>query len=971
MRFRRLHLLLAAVLLSTSLCAQVFGGNPPSLKWRQLNTDTARIIFPTGLDSQAQYVAAIVHRLALTTRPTIGPRQRKIDIVLQNQTTIANGYVGLAPFRSEFQLTPEQNSFDLGSLPWPAMLAIHEYRHVQQYNNFRVGLSGAFYYLFGEGGQAFANSLAVPNWFWEGDAVYQETLVSDQGRGRLPWFFDGYRSLWAGNKTWSWMKLRNGSFRDYVPDHYPLGYMLIAYGRERYGDDFWRKVSHDAAAFHGLFYPLQGAIKRYAGVSFPQFRRDALDYFSGPLQPGLRRGVENPAPGASAAFETAAADSFARAHKHFVAHEEYPQFLDANRLVYARSSYKRIPAFYIRDWSTGAETRVINRAVSIDNYFSLRNGRIVYSAYETDPRWGWRDYGVIHLLNTATGDDRRLTTRTRLFAPDISPDGATIVAVEEAADGACHLRLLDSTGAVLWQLPNPDNLFYTYPKFDPASGGIVTAVRNRKGEMSLALVDSGRTGTTRYLLPFSYQVIGFPAVSGDTIWFSAARDGQDRIYGWVNGQLFRVRLPHGDTRTGQYEFQQGPGGRVAWNTFTAAGFWLDTATATSLRLEPVAAADWVHTLPVQRIDSLKKGPAGLLDQIAPAGYPATKYPLASHLINFHSWRPYINDPDYQLSLVSDNILNTFETQIYGDYNRNEQYKQAGVTATYGGFYPFIDAGWNYTFDRNALYGGRKVYWNESETHAGFSIPLSWTRGRGLTSLQFGSDIVYNQRTFTGAFKDSFNSRGFAYIDPYISFVHQSQQAQMQIAPRFAQVLTLSYSSAVTPFTSHQFLASGFLYLPGVAYTHSLLLAAAFQQRDTLGNARFSNGFPFSRGYSAENFYRLWRVSGNYQLPLFYPDWGFGDIVYFLRVRANLYYDYTHAMDFYTSGRVFNANFRSFGSEVYFDTKWWNQLAVSFGIRYSHLLDPDFEGRGPNQWELILPLNLLSQGYSGHAVKPTP
>jgi hypothetical protein len=36
------------------------------------------------------------------------------------------------------------------------------------------------------------------------------------------------------------------------------------------------------------------------------------------------------------------------------------------------------------------------------------------------------------------------------------------------------------------------------------------------------------------------------------------------------------------------------------------------------------------------------------------------------------------------------------------------------------------------------------------------------------------------------------------------------------------------------------------------------------------------------------------------------------------------------------------------------------LPVSFGIRYSHLLDPDYEGRSPNQWELILPLNLLSK-----------
>jgi hypothetical protein len=66
------------------------------------------------------------------------------------------------------------------------------------------------------------------------------------------------------------------------------------------------------------------------------------------------------------------------------------------------------------------------------------------------------------------------------------------------------------------------------------------------------------------------------------------------------------------------------------------------------------------------------------------------------------------------------------------------------------------------------------------------------------------------------------------------------------------------------------------------------------------------------------------------------------------------------LDFYTNGDKYNGLFRSYGTEVFFDTKWWNQLPVSFGIRYSRLIDPDFEGRGPNQWEFILPLNLLGK-----------
>jgi len=414
MRSLRLLASLSALLLTTGLSAQQFGGNPPSLHWQQINTDTARIIFPRGMDQQAQQVAAIIHRLSQSTLPTIGGQQRKINIVFQNQTTISNGYVGLAPFRSEFQLTPEQNSFELGSLPWQKMLAIHEYRHVQQYNNFRLGLSKAFFYLFGEGGQALANSLSVPNWFFEGDAVYQETLVSHQGRGRLPFFFNGYRSLWSGDKHYSWMKLRNGSYRDYVPDHYPLGYMLVAYGRERYGDDFWKKVTRDAAAFKGLFFPLQTAIKRYASIPFTQFRQDALAHFqkTEPFHPAA-----------------AAADEYARAHRHFVGDRQFPQIIGQDSLLYLNSSYRRIPAFMIRDQQGRAHT-LRTRAIAIDDYFSYGNNKIAYAAYETDPRWGWRDYSVIRVMDVTTGKDIRLTAKSKYFAPGISPDGQKIVAVQ-------------------------------------------------------------------------------------------------------------------------------------------------------------------------------------------------------------------------------------------------------------------------------------------------------------------------------------------------------------------------------------------------------------------------------------------------------------------------------------------------------------------------------------------------------------
>jgi hypothetical protein len=52
------------------------------------------------------------------------------------------------------------------------------------------------YYLAGDDGLSLAINAAVPDWFYEGDAVYNETVHSKQGRGRIPFFTNQYKSLW-------------------------------------------------------------------------------------------------------------------------------------------------------------------------------------------------------------------------------------------------------------------------------------------------------------------------------------------------------------------------------------------------------------------------------------------------------------------------------------------------------------------------------------------------------------------------------------------------------------------------------------------------------------------------------------------------------------------------------------------------------------------------------------------------------
>ncbi|MGF7038682.1 hypothetical protein [Mucilaginibacter lappiensis] len=935
-------LLLPALLLAATVTrAQEFGGNPPSLKWKQVNTPPARIIFPAGMDSAGIRVANIVQQMNGLIKPTIGLKQKQVSIVLQNQTTVANGYVGLAPFRSEFFLTPEQNSFDIGSLPLPQQLAIHEFRHVQQYNNFNVGLSRALRILFGEGGQALGNDLSVPNWFFEGDAVFNETHVSEQGRGRLPYFFNGYRALWAAGKNYSYMKLRNGSYLDFTPDHYPLGYMLVAYGRQKYGDNFWKNVTHDAAAFKGGFYPFQRAVKKYATTDFKTFSNEGLDHFKEQFS-GADANVK-PAPNTS---------------KHFYADREYPAYINDSMLIYMKSTYDHIPAFVIK--TGNKESRISTRSNSLDNYFNYHDGKVIYASYRPDARWGYRNYSELMVLDVKTGKEHRITQKTKYFSPAFSADGKSIVVAQVATSGASELHILNTDGKLIKALPNPQKLFYTYPQFY-GDDKLIAAVRNPEGEMTLALIDIA-TGAAKYLMPFDFRPIGFTTIKKDTVYFSQTDGINDRLFVLMLGsnKCYELLPTGNDAGIGYYQPAVADD-KLAWVGFTASGYQINEVNKKDPKWID-AGTEYAHHLPDMGITALKRdSSANMLGAVVDKPLPVTGYSKAHGLFNFHSIIPNISDPNYSFAITGENVLNTFQSELSFNYNRNEGYKQFGFGATYGALFPYISGGVDYTLDRRQFYKGSYIYWNETSLHGGLEVPLNFSAGKHITNLAFGSDLYFNRTSFQQGNAQQFADRSYTYLNNYLSFSNQMQAAKQNIYPQLAQSISINYKSAISGAGSTQLLASGTFYFPGLVTNHSLVINVAHQQKGKNNVISFSNNFPFSKGYTAESLDDMNKVGINYHFPFAYPDAGFGNIVYLLRLRGALFFDYTRATadNFFTNGSSFKQNFRSTGAAVFFDTKFFNQNSISFGIRYSRLLDDDFfGGTGRNRIELVLPVTFF-------------
>ncbi|MCB0741322.1 MAG: hypothetical protein KDB92_09825, partial [Chitinophagaceae bacterium] len=208
----------------------------------------------------------------------------------------------------------------------------------------------------------------------------------------------------------------------------------------------------------------------------------------------------------------------------------------------------------------------------------------------------------------------------------------------------------------------------------------------------------------------------------------------------------------------------------------------------------------------------------------------------------------------------------------------------------------------------------------------------------------------------GFYKDSLGNTSFSYLSHGISWSSYAQQAVQHIFPRMGIAVSAAYRHAITAYTGHQFVANTTLYLPGFFNTHNLILDGSFQQRDTLQQLIFANHFAYARGYEGRYFSRMWRLSANYQLPVLYPDWGFANILYLQRVRANLFYDFTRV---YSNDKSEFRNQRSFGGELFIDTKWWNQYPLTFGFRISRLLDFDqFDGFKGTRFEFVLPVNII-------------
>ena len=916
------------------LNAQRFGGNPPSLKWKQTTGKTATVIFTPGFEDAAKRITAITDAIASQKNGILGKVLKPISIVIQPNPVVSNAYVGLAPWRSEFYAMPLQNSLQLGSTNWMDNLAIHEYRHVHQYNNFRKGLSKFAYIIAGEEGQALANAASIPDWFFEGDAVYTETKYLSQGRGRLPYFFDPFNAVWLGKKHYSFQKLRNGSLRDFIPDHYALGYMLVRYGYEKYGNEFWGKVTDDAVRFRGLIYPFQKAVKKYSGVDYKEFVASAIESHRSTLNLTDIKNVET---------------SFNKVDSKRVVEYLYPSWVGEDSIVALRKAVNELPKWVI--FSSGKMNRLGVKEIGIDDYFTYKNNQIAYTSYHPDARWQWKEFNDVFIYDLSNQVSNQITFKQRYFSPDLSSDGLKIAAVHVNTSSSSEIHVIDvAEKKLLKTFENKEKYFYSYPCFSSNNQLIYAIARKKTGESGLVSIDVN-SGTEVVLVPFKNTPISLLRVKGQDLIFTLTHEKRNELWKYdLNENRFEVLS---SAQIGSYSGDiNAAGTKVIYSKPTAEGEQLFVAQIEKNKpAVEISDAQLIHAVSsTEHIDELLK-------KTSFESTPIESYKKSKKPFNFHSWRPFYEQPEWSFSVYGQNLLNTVETSMKYVYNENEGSHRFGFNGVYGYMFPWITGGTDYTLSRSFKDNTRNYKWNEWTGNLGLRLPLNFTKGKLFKNLELatqlnGVSLVYDPKSIP-----VLPNKWVSYASQQIIWSMQTQQALQHIYPKFAFVTRITNKSAIGKTSANQLYFGSQLYLPGIGKNHSLVTAFSYQQRDTLKQYFFSNGFAMARGYEALDYPRMKKASINYHMPLFYPDFGIANIVYFQRVRSNFFYD---AMWLKSLRTGITTNLRSLGAEIYFDTKWWNQQPVSFGVRYSHLLDVNkfTQKPNPNRWEFVLPINLI-------------
>jgi len=593
-----------AVILSCVVCLLIaadasaqFG--VPFAKYRTFETPHFILTFEVGLDDYARRAATRAEAAHALLAHSYGRTPRgKIRLVIVDQGDEFNGAATTYPTNRviAFAHTPVEGDLFYTDDPIE-LLFTHELAHVFHLDEARGGWN-VLRHVFGRGELTFPH-LFDGGALIEGLATFYESRLTDGGRVRGAQFPETLRA--------AVLETKGPQLDEAEPDpgawpldrHYVLGSLFLDHLADQYGVDTppaW--MARRAGSFGSIVSRGAGVGELFGGKSLS---REWKDWIAAERDDALelRDRLRSSPPGL--ADTTRVCDT-----AHYTA---FPRVSpDGSRIAFLATDEGRRPlGLYVADLQA-CEPRRIARVNSPHAFAWSPDGRsIVFSQFALVDNA--RVFADLYRVEIASGAITRLTRSARLAAPDVHPDGRTIVAVQYDNVRSRLVTVDIASGRI-----TPLNEFSTAIAWGPArwspDGTRLAAIRFTRGT-SFDLVLLSADGRLLQSLTDDRALEGIPEwdASAPTgvrrLFVTSDRTGVRELYGLeldgeANARLYVVaRVATGlhevtvvPMRSGSRETQ--PGARTGRTTIVGI---VSHADGRHLERLEIDRADWIAASP--------------------------------------------------------------------------------------------------------------------------------------------------------------------------------------------------------------------------------------------------------------------------------------------------------------------------------------------------------------------------------------
>ena len=800
------------------------GADPVEVKWKSLETEHFRLVYPEATDSLAREYAKSLESFVHTTEPSIGfyPNQlykRKMPVIFHAYSATSNGMVSWAPRRMELFTTADL--YDPESTPWMTQLTVHEGRHVAQMQFPRRNwLFGSLEYLLGDLSTGAATAIYPGQALMEGDAVAAETALTDSGRGRTSDFLEYYHVALSDSLYRDFWQWRYGSQKRYTPDYYRAGYVLVAGMRTAFNDTlFTRRYFHNVNARFLPFFVLYRTVEQGSWMRFDRAFKTIQDSFRA---------------------EWAAADS-ARA-----------PFVEGQDMVQKGRLYDTYISLTPTDKGFYAIHGALDKAtelVRIDSAgevrsvvpFSSQTSRLTYDRFYKKLIWSehrgsamleLKSYSMLRYMNE-DGTIRDFKVKGRFFNPSANDIGPSFAAVQQFEDGHSSIKVFSSSvGTVLEEFRAPAGLQPVEIAW--IDGKIYASAITEEG-FSIYDVDGWRP-----LFAPAHSKINRLFGRDGLIWFSSDRSGVPELHSVdpASGEM----LQRTSLRFGGKEFAFGPDSSLWYSAPTAEAKIVRRLEPGKLLAKPVTF-NAIQIASAEKL-SAQEG-AGSIPYEGPIS-EGKRYSKLFQPVRFHSWMPVYVEYNPVEKLSGEEVTNTgtLGATVLFQNELGTSWGSAGVSLVdslgfrNGVHAQFVSTGLGPTFELRADYYEEASYLSSNlNLVAGVSFPINLSKGGWRSGIipSYKAELSYWGKLINpGIFRK-------ASLTAYT----MRPVAPSGIFPKWGIGVEMGMRSTSFPYwgTSRAFYGKGFAYLPGLMSTHGIKLSGEFVRKESY-LAKADYAFPF-------------------------------------------------------------------------------------------------------------------------------